>query len=210
MNVKPDNYDRVLQYVREYSRQFNHPIDLMTIAKATGVPKSSAARYLKKMVDAGIVDHSGDGYISVLQKKTADGMQYIPMCGRVSCGVPQDTALDEYNYEYYALPREWLSHGEYFLLEAEGDSMINAGIYEGDKILIRAQNREDYDGQIVVAMVGGETLLKRIYRNREAGYTELVPENDDYEPLRCRHDNEAEQVIVQGVAVMKLSMQRLK
>ncbi|MBQ3374350.1 MAG: helix-turn-helix domain-containing protein [Oscillospiraceae bacterium] len=210
MNVKPGNFDKVLQYVKDYSSRFSLPVDLMAIAKATGVPKSSAARYLEKMVEDGIVDHSGVGYITVRQKERTAGWRYVPKCGRVSCGIPQDTALEEYNYEYYAIPASWLSGGEYFLLEAEGDSMINAGIYEGDMILIRAQDREDYDGQIVVAMVGGETLLKRIHVDQEKGYTELIPENDEYEILRCCHENEAEQVIVQGVAVMKLSMKALR
>ena len=210
MNVKPENFERVLRYVREYSESFGSPVDLMTISRSTRVPKSSAARYLKKMVEDGVIDHSSVGYITVQQKIRSESVRFVPNCGRVSCGIPQDTALEQYEYEYYAVPAAWLSGGEYFLLEAEGDSMIGAGIQEGDMILVRAQNRQDYDGQIVVAMVEGETLLKRIYVNKKEGYTELVPENDARETRRCYHNNEAEQVIVQGVAVMKLSMKALR
>ena len=74
----------------------------------------------------------------------------------------------------------------------------------GDLLLIRSQREADRDGQIVVARVGGETLLKHIHVDEEERAVELIPANPDYDTLRIPFES-AEEVEVQGVAVMKLS-----
>ena len=88
------------------------------------MPVSSAARYLKRMEEEGTVVHEGrSGYITAEQLEFIGNAAAVPFCGTVSCGLPADTALETAQYEYFPFPSSFLRSGEYFLLEAEGDSM---------------------------------------------------------------------------------------
>ncbi|MCR5369964.1 MAG: helix-turn-helix domain-containing protein [Clostridium sp.] len=207
MNCKPGNYAKVADFIRKFARENGRPADLVTIARGAGVPVSSAARYLKRMEEEGTVVHEGrSGYITAEQLEFIGNAAAVPFCGTVSCGLPADTALEAAQYEYFPFPSSFLRSGEYFLLEAEGDSMTGDGILEGDLVLIRAQRVPDRDMQIVVAMAGGETLLKHIHIDEEEGITELISSNPAYRTRRYSHKQGGdEEVEVQGVAVMKLS-----
>ena len=205
MNVRKGNYEKVAEFVKNYSRENGRSVDLLTIIRETGVPKTSAARYLDRLVDEGIVVHAGrNGFITRQQLQVLNSTRSVPCCGPVSCGIPQELSLDAAEYTWYSFPADLLGSGEYFLLEAEGDALIEDGIFEGDLLLIRAQPEPDLDRQIVVATVGGETLLRHIHIDGETGCTELIPANSSMQIVRCRHGID-EDVIVQGVAIMKLS-----
>ena len=103
----------------------------------------------------------------------------LPVIGHVAAGSP---ILAEENIEEYVSVPEIAGgdDGEY-LLRIRGDSMINAGILEGDYVVIRPQDNAD-DGQIVVALVGEEATVKRFFR--ESDHIRLQPENDEMEPIR--------------------------
>ena len=204
MNSKPANFEKVRDFIRKVSREERGPFGLTEAVRATGLPKTSVDRYLNALTEEGVLKRSGRMYLTAQQARIFEGTRAVPFCGKVSCGLPRDTALAPESYEMLSLPASLLGRGEYFLLEAEGESMIEDGIREGDWLLIRAQSVPDYDGQIVVAMAGGETLLKHIHIDREAGYTELIPANSSMHSVKYRHGTD-EDVEVQGVAVMKLS-----
>lgn len=120
------------------------------------------------------------------------GQLLIPVYGEIPCGEPN--FMDDALKGYLEIPAAMLGDGEYFALRAKGDSMIGAGIYAGDLVIIKRQNFAE-ESQIVVAYVDGETTLKRFYMNKEQQLVELRPENKQYQPIY------ASECTILGVAV---------
>ena len=117
----------------------------------------------------------------------------LPIVGEIACGSP---ILAEQNIEsYLTISGSFLGIGEYFVLVAKGKSMIDAGIEEGDYVVVRKQNTAE-EGQIVVALVNdGECTLKRYYLDKRKEKVRLHPENPEMEDLFFPN------VDIQGVAV---------
>ncbi|MBL4588575.1 MAG: transcriptional repressor LexA [Alphaproteobacteria bacterium] len=129
---------------------------------------------------------SGDIFKSDLQ-----GVRPIPMYGKISAGTPVEAIRHEGSY--FDAPLSLLGAGEYYALEVDGESMLQAGINDGDTAIIRRTDHADL-GSIVVALVDGEEVtLKTLARDK--GQVVLQPENDAFEPQYYNPD----QVIVQGV-----------
>lgn len=107
----------------------------------------------------------------------AANMRSIPMQGRIAAGTPIEAIRDDNTL--VDIPSTMIGSGKHYALEIDGDSMINAGINDGDTVIIKECNAAE-DGAIVVALVDGEEVtLKRI--KREKGKVLLIPENDDHE-----------------------------
>lgn len=104
----------------------------------------------------------------------------IPVYGYIPCGEPR--FVDDELSGYLEVPESMLGTGEFFVLRANGDSMIGAGINNGDLVIVKRQNHAD-EGEIVVAYVEGETTLKRFYKNNEQQLIELRPENENFKPI---------------------------
>lgn len=103
-------------------------------------------------------------------------MQSVPLYGRIAAGSPIEAIRDENGS--VELPPSMLGRGDHYALEVDGDSMINAGINDGDTVIIKKSEQAN-DGDIVVALVDGEEVtLKRL--KRKDGQVILIPENDDY------------------------------
>ncbi len=115
---------------------------------------------------------------------------YIPILGRVPCGPVKEAIIDD--AKCCPLPESILDSGDYFILEASGDSMIGAGIDEGDYVLVKQQNTAN-EGEIVVAMVDGNTTIKRIHYDGDNKKYVLCPENSKYSCIPY------DQVDIQGV-----------
>ena len=86
---------------------------------------------------------------------------------------------------YFPVPAEYMPNTQSFMLKVKGDSMINAGIFDGDQVLVRQQSSAS-NGDIVVALVEDSATVKTFYK--EDGYYRLQPENDSMEPILV-HDN---------------------
>lgn len=110
----------------------------------------------------------------------------------ISCGKPR---YEEENIEEYVmLPTALFGSGEFYILRANGDSMIDAGIETGDTVVIRKQNTAQF-GDIVVALADGQNTLKTYAYDEELERVMLQPENEEYDPI---YPNE---LYIQGVAV---------
>lgn len=102
----------------------------------------------------------------------------VPIVGKVAAGQP---ILAVENVEsYFPIPAEFMPNVQTFMLKVKGESMINAGIFEGDQILVQQQNIAQ-NGDIVVALLEDSATVKTYYK--ENGYYRLQPENDDMEPI---------------------------
>ena len=106
----------------------------------------------------------------------ASTMESVPLYGRIAAGSPIEAIRDENGS--VELPPHMIGNGEHYALEVDGDSMVKAGINDGDTVIIKKANQAN-DGDIVVALVDGEEVtLKRL--KRQGGKIVLIPENDDY------------------------------
>jgi repressor LexA len=126
-------------------------------------------------------------------RKATRNIMMVPMVGNIACGTP---ILAEENIEsYLTISGDFLGQGEFFALRAQGDSMINVGINDGDYVVIRKQSFAD-EGQIVVAMVNNcDCTLKRYFIDRQKKKVRLHPENDEMEDMYYK------EVAIQGVAI---------
>ena len=124
--------------------------------------------------------------------KTNNSVNNLPVVGSISCGSP---LLAEENIEcYLPIPKEFLGNGEFFILQANGDSMIDAGINNRDYVIIRKQETAE-QGQIIVALIDNEATLKRYYIDRKKRKVRLHPENKNMEDMYF------DSIVIQGVAI---------
>ena len=105
----------------------------------------------------------------------------VPIVGNVAAGSP--ILAEEYMEDQIPLPEVMLGDGEHFILRVHGDSMINAGIMDGDYVVVRQQNTA-VNGEIIVALIDGNATVKRFYR--ENGRFRLQPENPAMAPIYAR------------------------
>ena len=165
------------------------------IADHVGLAKSSASRYLSEMESRGLIRKSGSfyGLETKAMQKAMKNVNELAVVGHIACGTP---ILAEENIEsYLTISGDFLGTGEFFALRAKGNSMINAGIDDGDIVVIKKQSAAD-EGQIVVAMVeDGDCTLKRYFIDRRKKKIRLHPENDNMEDMFY------DKVEIQGIAV---------
>ncbi|MBR2137735.1 MAG: transcriptional repressor LexA [Bacilli bacterium] len=123
---------------------------------------------------------------------SSDNVIEVPLLGKVAAGNPIE-AIESPN-EYFSLPKELIpNNAEVFTLEVNGESMINAGIYDSDIVIVKRQ-KDAHNGEIVVAMTeDNEVTLKRFYKEQD--HIRLQPENDALEPIILNN------VVILGKAV---------
>ena len=145
------------------------------------------------MDENGMIAYNGtDGVTTELIQRIRTAAATVAVLGEVACGIPK---YAEENIEtYLELPRQLVGEGTFYILRASGDSMTEAGIDDGDLVVIRKQSAAE-PGDIVVALVGDEATLKTYYPDRQKRCIRLHPENGKYE------DIVTETAIIQGVAV---------
>lgn len=174
-----------------YIKEYRSP-SITEIAKAVSIARSTAHAYLVEMNDQGMISYHGKDIRTELIEKIKPNVTRAAILGSISCGVPN--FAEENIEEYVSLPESMFGKGEFFILKAKGESMIEVGIEEGDLVVIKAQNYAE-EGQIVVALVEDEATLKRFYKDKKTNRVRLHPENSKMEDIIV--DN----CIIQGVAV---------
>ncbi len=187
----------IFDFIKSYSARYGYPPTVRDIGKAVGLASSSTVHaHLANLEKAGLLrrDPSKPRAIELLDRAVAgvrdtvsQGVQSIvgggglPVVGQVAAGAP---VLAEENIEdYVQVPPEAGGESGQFILRIKGDSMIDAGILEGDFVVVREQDTAT-DGDIVVALVGEEATVKRFFR--ESDHIRLQPENAALEPIRTR------------------------
>src|SRR5438132_1904279 len=179
-----DRQARILEYIRYQNKVRNYPPSVREIGEAVGLSSSSTVHnHLNQLERRGLIkrDPSKSRTVQVVQDAELDQKRRsavsIPIVGNVAAGSP---ILAEQNIEDHVLLSSELAKEGYFLLRVRGDSMINAGIFDGDLVLVRPQH-EATNGSIVVALVDGDATVKRFERSN--GHVKLIPENPAYEPI---------------------------
>lgn len=181
------------KFVSDYTDSNGISPTMQEVADGVGSSKATVQRYIAQLCDDGILDYSG--YRTMTSTKTKAAAIRVPVLGTIACGIPK--FAEENIEEYVRLPVALFGKGNFFILRAYGDSMIEAGIDNGDLVLIRQQNYAD-EGQIVIALMEDEATLKRFYPEPKKHRIRLHPENsrmDDIYVDNCE---------IQGVAVKVL------
>ena len=191
---KDELMNDIVEFIDKKYQESEKIPSIREIADGLNIPKSSIARYLNEMTEKGIIENNGGfrGIRTSNMAKIPTNLSAVPVVGAISCG---PTIFAEQNIEdYLYVPNWFLGSGKHFVLRAFGNSMINAGIEEGDQLFIRAQSTAE-EGQIVVARIGDEATLKRFYIDREKGKIRLHPENDAMEDMFF------DEIDIQGIVV---------
>jgi repressor LexA len=164
----------ILAYVRRSTREKGYPPTIREIGEAFGISSTNGVRYhLNLLEKAGHLKRQGR--ISRGIEAPGGG---IPLLGRVAAGQP---TLAEESFDGSLEPSEVFGNREgLFALRVKGDSMIEAGILEGDYVIVRAQQNATA-GQMVVGMIDGEATVKFYQPKKDR--IELVPANSRYEPI---------------------------
>lgn len=197
MSKQQEREQKILAFMRKELKAKGYPPTVREIGTALGIKSTSTVHkdiaslveqgYLRKdpakpralmLVDSDTPDTAGE--ISNVSSSREDVVD-VPVVGNVAAGTP--ILADENIEDTFPVPAGFVK-GDSFMLKVRGESMVNAGIMDGDLILVQQQNTA-YNGEIVVAMVDGdfesEATVKTFYR--EDGHVRLQPENDTMDPI---------------------------
>ncbi|HHW09537.1 MAG TPA: transcriptional repressor LexA [Firmicutes bacterium] len=173
---------QILDYIIWSISEKGYPPSVREIGQGVGLASSSTVHgHLNKLEDKGYIrrDPSKPRAIELLHNKILNRQIInVPVVGKVTAGTP---ILAVENLEgHFPIAADLLPDQNVFMLRIQGESMINAGIYDGDFVFVRQQSHAS-DGDIVVALIEDEATVKRFYK--ENGYIRLQPENELMSPI---------------------------
>lgn len=174
----------ILEYIKKEILSKGYPPTVRDICTAVELKSTSSVHaHLETLEKNGYIrrDPTKPRAIEIIDENfnlTRRELVNVPMIGRVAAGEP---ILATQNIEnYFPIPAEFMPKGEVFMLEIKGDSMINAGILNGDWIVVEKKDTAR-NGEIVVALVDDSATVKTFYK--ENGHIRLQPENDNLDPI---------------------------
>lgn len=174
----------ILGYIKQEVLKRGYPPSVREIGEAVGLSSSSTVHgHLGKLEDKGYIrrDPTKPRAIELVNDRDVIRKEIInvPIVGRVTAGEP---ILAVENIEdFFPMPRDFANYEDVFMLRVRGDSMIEAGILDGDYVVVRQQHQAD-NGDIVVALIEEEATVKRFFR--ESDHIRLQPENASLSPIR--------------------------
>ena len=188
--------EEILEYIKETILKKGYPPAVREICEAVHLKSTSSVHsHLSTLEEKGFIrrDPTKPRTIEILDDTfnfNRREMTNVPVVGAVAAGQP---LLAEQNIEdYFPIPVELLPNADTFMLRVKGDSMVNAGILDGDQIIVE-QTPSAQNGDIVVALLEDSATVKRFYR--EDGHYRLQPENDYMDPIIVDH------VAIQGKVI---------
>lgn len=179
-----DKQREILEYIKAEILNRGYPPAVREICEAVKLKSTSSVHaHLETLEKNGYIrrDPTKPRAIEIVDENfnlTRHEMVNVPIVGRVAAGEP---ILAVENIEnYFPIPAEFMPNEQTFILQVQGESMINAGILDGDYILVQQQSTAN-DGDMVVALVDDSATVKTFYK--ENGYYRLQPENDFMDPI---------------------------
>lgn len=174
----------ILEYIKQEILNKGYPPAVREICEAVDLKSTSSVHsHLETLEKNGYIrrDPTKPRAIEIIDDNfnlTRREVVNVPIIGNVAAGQP---LLAVENIEsYFPIPVEFMPNAETFMLNVKGESMINAGIYDGDQILVQKQS-DAHNGDIVVALVDDSATVKTFYK--ENGHFRLQPENDTMDPI---------------------------
>ena len=193
-----DKQRLTLDFIERYIARHTVSPKLQEIAEGIGIRSRGVAhRYVQALVDSGFItlDNGKHRGISLLKPNPFRSESVLPLLGRIAAGKPIEAIPGEDQIDL----QDFFGHNN-FAVRVQGDSMIEAGIMDGDTVIIEFRETAS-DGDIVVALIDEtETTLKRFKRSHRGQYIKLIPANKDMEEMVY----EASRVRIQGVLIGQL------
>ena len=184
---------QVLDLVRQYIDETGYPPTRADIANHLGFKSANAAEeHLKALARKGAIEMIA-GTSRGIRLPESNG---IPIVGRVAAGNP--ILAEEHIEDYCALPASFFKPQADYFLTVHGDSMIDVGIFDGDLLAVHSTPVAN-NGDIVVARIDDEVTVKRLKRSRKGHAVQLLPENEDYEPISV--DLRTQEFAIEGLSV---------
>ncbi|MFJ8261385.1 transcriptional repressor LexA [Rummeliibacillus sp. NPDC094406] len=175
----------ILEFIKEEVRSKGYPPSVREIGEAVGLASSSTVHgHLNRLESKGLIrrDPTKPRAIEILDQDniSKQGVMHVPLVGKVTAGLPI-TAIENIE-EYFPIPNYYgTSDDHIFMLEIMGESMIEAGILDGDYVIVKQQATAN-NGDVIVAMTEeNEATVKRFYK--EDGFFRLQPENSSMDPI---------------------------
>lgn len=174
----------ILEYIKQEILNKGYPPAVREICEAVHLKSTSSVHsHLETLEKNGYIrrDPTKPRAIEIIDDNfnlTRREVVNVPIIGQVAAGQPLIAVENIENY--FPIPTEFMPNAETFMLKVKGDSMINAGIFNGDKILVQKQS-DAQNGDIVVALVDDSATVKTFYK--EDGHFRLQPENDTMDPI---------------------------
>ena len=173
---------QIYEFIKSYANEKGYPPSVREICAAVGLSSTSTVHgHLERLEKKGLIkrDPTKPRTIEIMEKDIKKEMVNIPVLGTITAGLP---ILAEENIEdFFPLPLEQIkSNKELFMLHVKGDSMIDAGIRDGDLAIIEKTNYAE-NGTIVVALIENEATLKRFFKEKD--HIRLQPENRTMSPI---------------------------
>ena len=196
MRSAQENQQKILDFIKMEIEQKGYPPSVREICAGVGLKSTSTVHaHLNHLEQQGLIrrDSTKPRALEVIDGTQARGRS-VPLVGKVTAGLPI-LAIENIE-DYLVLPQDRFGRDELFGLRVQGESMIEAGILDGDVIVVRQQNNAE-NGEIVVAMIEDEATVKRIYYEKKR--VRLQPENRFMEPIYA----ENAQVVGKVVALFR-------
>ena len=179
-----DKQREILEYIKKEILNRGYPPTVRDICEAVNLKSTSSVHsHLETLEKNGYIrrDHTKPRAIEIVDDNfnlTRREFANVPLIGQVAAGQP---LLAVENIEsYFPIPTEFMPNAESFMLKVKGESMINAGIFDGDNILVEKCDNV-HNGDIVVALIDDSATVKTFYK--EDGHIRLQPENDTMDPI---------------------------
>ncbi|MGI5900198.1 MAG: transcriptional repressor LexA [Christensenellales bacterium] len=172
---------RIYEYIVQQTEEKGYPPSVREICSAVGLKSTSTVHgHLKRLEKNGYIrrDLTKPRAIEILQESAKKQAVNIPLVGKITAGEPI-TAVENID-DHFALPAQIIGKGDHFLLSVKGESMIDAGIFDGDYIIVRKQESCE-NGEIAVALIDDEATVKTFYKERD--HIRLQPENSALKPI---------------------------
>lgn len=185
-NLLTDRQAAILQYIKDTISNTGYPPSVREIGQAVGLKSTSTVHaHLLQLEQKGYLKRDPIKTRAIIPIDCSETDNFnshsisLPVIGSVAAGTP---ILAEQNIEYYIpVPEDLIGRGNFFVLKVKGESMIEAGILNGDYLIVREQSQAS-NGEIVVALLDGEeATVKRFYQHSD--HIELRPENSSMQPI---------------------------
>ena len=179
-----DKQKQILEYIKQEILNKGYPPTVRDICDAVGLKSTSSVHsHLESLEKNGYIRRDPtkpraieiiDDNFNMVRREVVN----VPIVGQVAAGQP--ILAEENICSYFPVPAEFMPKNQSFMLKVKGESMINAGIYDGDSIIVEQQNTAR-NGDIVVALIDDSATVKTFYK--EDGHIRLQPENDTMDPI---------------------------
>ena len=179
-----DKQKQILEYIKQEILNKGYPPTVRDICDAVGLKSTSSVHsHLESLEKNGYIRRDPtkpraieiiDDNFNMVRREVVN----VPLVGQVAAGQP--ILADENISSYFPVPAEYMPKGQSFMLKVKGESMINAGIFDGDHIIVEQQNTARI-GDIIVALMDDSATVKTFYK--EDGHIRLQPENDTMDPI---------------------------